>query len=367
MLLAGGDHAHVLVGGLEHQHVRDRHEVQGRADGGLDDLQRRDLVRRGGRRAEQAAQLVEQRLRRLAGTAALLERGTAPADLVAGARSPEKIADLAERGVRTVALDYDDAATVAAALDGVDTVLLISGSVPGARLDGHKTVIAAAREAGVRKLVYTSAPKATTFDWPLGADHRATEQALSEIYGLARHNVRKVLVKLNADGLVDLEPNRGAFIASPTGKEAEDMFELRQTLEQLAVQRVAQKATAADFATLRTMIEREREAYMQGNRPLWIRLSADFHIELAKLSGNDLLVEMLRRLVSRTTLLISNTDTSGQQPCSFDEHLLVLDALEKKNEQHAQHEMARHLEQCSCRMLKRPDKRFDLRSALGKD
>jgi DNA-binding GntR family transcriptional regulator len=200
----------------------------------------------------------------------------------------------------------------------------------------------------------------------LPAGTKLTEQALTEIYGLARHNVRKVLVKLAADGLVDLEPNRGAYIASPTEQEAHDMFELRQTLEQMAMQKVARSATAADFVRLRQMIDREREAYMQGNRPLWIRLSADFHIELAKLAGNALLVDMLRRLVSRTTLLISTTETTGQQPCSFDEHLAVVDALEKKDHAGAQHEMAHHLEQCACRMLKRPDRRFDLRSALGK-
>ncbi|MFC7513641.1 GntR family transcriptional regulator [Herbaspirillum sp. GCM10030257] len=200
----------------------------------------------------------------------------------------------------------------------------------------------------------------------LPAGTKLTEQALTEIYGLARHNVRKVLVKLAADGLVDLEPNRGAYIASPTEQEAHDMFELRQTLEQMAMQKVAHSATSADFARLRRMIDSEREAYMQGNRPLWIRLSADFHIELAKLAGNALLVDMLRRLVSRTTLLISTTETTGQQPCSFDEHLAVVDALEKKDHAGAQHEMAHHLEQCACRMLKRSDRRFDLRSALGK-
>ncbi len=200
----------------------------------------------------------------------------------------------------------------------------------------------------------------------LPAGTKLTEQTLGEIYALARHNVRKVLVKLAADGLVDLEPNRGAYIASPSEQEAHDMFELRQVLEQAVMQKLAHKASAADFSSLRQMIARERDAYMQGNRPLWIRLSADFHIELAKLSGNMLLVDMLRRLVSRTTLLISTTETSGQQPCSFDEHLAVIDALQKKDEQGARQEMAHHLEQCACRMLRRPDKRFDLRTALGK-
>ncbi len=200
----------------------------------------------------------------------------------------------------------------------------------------------------------------------LPAGTKMAEQTLGEIYGLARHHVRKVLARLAADGLVDIEPNRGAYIASPGAEEAHDMFDLRQTLEQSVVQKLAEKAGPEDFVQLRDMIERERDAYMQGNRPLWIRLSADFHIALARLGGNALVVDILRRLVSRTTLLISTTETTGQQPCSFDEHLLVVDALQKKDEQGAQHEMAHHLEQCACRMLKRPEKRFDLRAALGK-
>lgn len=200
----------------------------------------------------------------------------------------------------------------------------------------------------------------------LPAGTKLTEQALGEIYDMARYNVRKVLAKLAADGLVDLEPNRGAYIASPSEQEARDMFELRQTLEQLVMEKIVKNAAADDFGKLREMIARERDAYMQGDRPLWIRLSADFHIELAKLAGNALLVDMLRRLVSRTTLLISNAETSGQQPCSFDEHLAVVEALEKKDEEGAREEMSRHLEQCACRMLRRPDRRFDLRAALGK-
>lgn len=111
---------------------------------------------------------------------ALLERGANPAEVVATARDTAKIADLAARGVRTATLDYDRPETIAVALDDVDTVLLISGSVPGARVDGHRNVIDAAKAAGVSKLVYTSAPKATTVEgFPLAADHKATEEAIA--------------------------------------------------------------------------------------------------------------------------------------------------------------------------------------------
>lgn len=111
---------------------------------------------------------------------ALLAKGTPAGDIVAGARTPSKAADLQAKGVRTVELDYFDQASIDAALDGIDTVLLISGSEPGNRFAGHKNVIDAASASGVAKLVYTSAPKATTADYALGADHRATELAIGE-------------------------------------------------------------------------------------------------------------------------------------------------------------------------------------------
>ncbi|MFF0910394.1 SDR family oxidoreductase [Microbacterium enclense] len=108
----------------------------------------------------------------------LLARGVAPADISAGARTPEKAADLAARGIRVVELDYARPETVTAALDGVSRVLLISGT-DADRVTGHRTVIDAARTAGVERLVYTSAPRVDEIDYALGADHKATEEAIA--------------------------------------------------------------------------------------------------------------------------------------------------------------------------------------------
>jgi NAD(P)H dehydrogenase (quinone) len=109
---------------------------------------------------------------------ALLERGVAASGIRAGARDPAKIADLAERGVQTVHLDYDEPATVADAIAGVDRVLLISGSEVGRRVAQHQAVIDAAAAAGVAQLVYTSAPRATTSALVLAPEHKATEEAI---------------------------------------------------------------------------------------------------------------------------------------------------------------------------------------------
>jgi NAD(P)H dehydrogenase (quinone) len=108
----------------------------------------------------------------------LLARGAQPSDVIATARDTASLTELAAKGVRTAELDYAKPETVTAALEGVDTVLLISASEPGGRLALHRTVIDAAVAAGVEKFVYTSAPKATTTGLVVAPDHKDTEEAI---------------------------------------------------------------------------------------------------------------------------------------------------------------------------------------------
>lgn len=107
--------------------------------------------------------------------AELLDRGVAAGQIVALGRSAEKLATLAERGVEVRAMDYDDAATVAAALKGASKVLLISSSEVGKRLAQHRAVIDAAKAEGVELFAYTSIANAGTTAMTLAAEHQATE------------------------------------------------------------------------------------------------------------------------------------------------------------------------------------------------
>ena len=108
----------------------------------------------------------------------LLERGVAADTIIAAARKPEVLADLAARGVRTVELDYTKPETITAALPGVDHLMLVSSSVPGSRVAEHQNVIDAARAAGVEHLVYTSATDARDSALVLAPEHKATEEAI---------------------------------------------------------------------------------------------------------------------------------------------------------------------------------------------
>jgi NAD(P)H dehydrogenase (quinone) len=109
---------------------------------------------------------------------ALLER-VAPSDVVLVTRSPEAIADLAERGAVVRHGDFDDPASLPAAFAGVERLLLISASVIGSRVRQHRAAIDAAVAAGVRVVAYTGGANPSHSN-PAAAmrDHRETEEAL---------------------------------------------------------------------------------------------------------------------------------------------------------------------------------------------
>ena len=108
----------------------------------------------------------------------LLERGVAPEQIVATGRRLDALAPFAARGVRTAELDYSRPETIDAVLSAGDTVLLVSGSEVGQRAAQHQNVIDAAVRAGAARIVYTSAPHATTSALVLAPEHKATEEAI---------------------------------------------------------------------------------------------------------------------------------------------------------------------------------------------
>jgi NAD(P)H dehydrogenase (quinone) len=99
--------------------------------------------------------------------------------LIAAVRSPAKAADLQALGVQVREADYNNPQTLQAAFAGVSKLLLISSSEVGQRAAQHANVIAAAKEAGISLLVYTSILHADSSPLPLAAEHKATEQALA--------------------------------------------------------------------------------------------------------------------------------------------------------------------------------------------
>lgn len=108
-------------------------------------------------------------------------------NIIALVRSVQKAADL---GVEAREADYNNPEALNQALNGVDTLLLISGSEVGKRVAQHKNVIEAAKKAGVKWIVYTSALRADVSTLSIADDHRVTEAAVKSSgvpYTILRH------------------------------------------------------------------------------------------------------------------------------------------------------------------------------------
>lgn len=153
----------------------------------------------------------------------LEDQGVAPASIVAATRDPSKLADMAAKGVKTVTADFDDPASLAAAFKGIDRLLLVSTDAlgqPGKRLAQHKAAIAAAKEAGVGHILYTSMPAPEGSLVSFAPDHLGTEEAI-KASGLSYTILRNSWYFENLMGSLPTNLKAGRWMtASGDGKTA---------------------------------------------------------------------------------------------------------------------------------------------------
>jgi NAD(P)H dehydrogenase (quinone) len=141
---------------------------------------------------------------------AALKNQASPGEVIALARNP---ATAQGAGVSARAADYSQPATLDAALQGIDTLLLVSSSEIGQRTAQHRNVIEAAGRAGVSRLVYTSLLHADHSPISLAAEHVETEAAL-KASGIAYTILRNGWYTENYTGSVAGALAGGAFIGS---------------------------------------------------------------------------------------------------------------------------------------------------------
>ncbi|KQR54219.1 NAD(P)-dependent oxidoreductase [Leifsonia sp. Leaf336] len=143
----------------------------------------------------------------------LLERGVPAAEIRAVGRSAERLAPLAALGVQTAVIDFEAPETLDPAFAGADALLLVSGSEVGQRIPQHRNAIDAAARAGVGRIVYTSAPRATDTDLILAPEHAETERLLAAS-GLPVTVLRNNWYTENYAGQVDIAAATGELVGS---------------------------------------------------------------------------------------------------------------------------------------------------------
>ena len=169
------------------------------------------------------------------------------------------------------------------------------------------------------------------------------EDELGEVYSVSRTIVRSALQALAHDRLVKLEPNRGAFVARPSKREAREVFEARELIEPKVAGLAAAAAKPADVILLRRHLDEEHEAMHAGRDGEAVVLSGRFHVAIAKIAGQSILTDFVRSLCSRSSLIIALYWRRRDTICESKAHHALVDAIAKNNSKEATELMRNHL------------------------
>jgi DNA-binding GntR family transcriptional regulator len=185
---------------------------------------------------------------------------------------------------------------------------------------------------------------AAVFDHRLPPGTKLGEDRLASIFGVSRARIRRVLPRLSHEGVVTLEPNRGAFVAKPTVAEARDVFQARRLIEPGIVHNLMRQSDLASTLTkLRRHVATEARARAASDARAIVRLSGEFHMLLADAAGNALLAKTMRELASLTCLIIALYDRPTVPSCLGEEHGEIVEAIAGGERARAAELMAEHL------------------------
>jgi DNA-binding GntR family transcriptional regulator len=136
----------------------------------------------------------------------------------------------------------------------------------------------------------------------LASGAQLRQDALASKFGVSRIPVREALLQLEAEGLVRIEPHRGAVVTGLSQAEVDDVFELRALLEVRLLRRSAERLMAEDFARLDAIQSAFADAIRRQDRSRWGALNAELHATL-----------YCRADLPRTLSLVTNLLTASER------------------------------------------------------
>lgn len=177
-------------------------------------------------------------------------------------------------------------------------------------------------------------------DGRLNEDSRLTEESLANQLGISKSPVREALNRLETEGLIRIEPRRGAYLRGFAIKDIDELYDLREALETHVTHTAA--IDAALLAELRQSIRRMREYLKDNDKRRYIDEDIHFHGTLADATGNERLSKMLENVQQQIWLFRRKTyDLSSSS--APDAHEAILTALESGKREQAERAMSQHI------------------------
>ena len=174
---------------------------------------------------------------------------------------------------------------------------------------------------------------------------KLAEQKLADHFGVSRTLVRQALFQLSQNRLIRLEPARGAFVAAPSVSEARQVFAVRRMMEAEMTRAFVREATPSRIKSLREHLARQEAVLKESKDPAQrIELQGDFHLQMARLLDNEVLVQLMVELLSRCSLITLMYQKDNGPDYIENEHGPLLDAISARDENLAVQLMDDHLQ-----------------------
>ncbi|MGV8833365.1 MAG: GntR family transcriptional regulator [Devosia sp.] len=206
-------------------------------------------------------------------------------------------------------------------------------------------------------------------DRRLAPGTKLSEAEVGTLFDVSRTVVRAALQALAFEGLVRIERNRGAFVATPTPEEARQVFAARRLIEPDIARAAAERITPTQIANFRDRLHDESQLMSERGpsaRRAEIRASGDFHLLLASVGGNTILLRFMEELVARSSLVIAVYGRSGASSCGHDDHANILTALELRDADQAAQLLLTHINHIEVDLDLRNTDNIPLRDALNR-
>jgi len=175
-------------------------------------------------------------------------------------------------------------------------------------------------------------------------NERLIEMDLAQLYNVGRAAIRTTLARLEQDGLVEREPNRGARVRAISEEEAVETLEARAVLEGLAARYAARNVTDADIADLRAIVGEMEARLAEGDLLGISEGNTRLHSRLLQIANNKTVARLIERLHaqhirSQFRLIL----VPGRPPRSVAEHRAIVEAVASRDPDAAEAAMRSHL------------------------
>lgn len=196
----------------------------------------------------------------------------------------------------------------------------------------------------------------------LRAGEPLRQEALAEAYGVSRMPIREAFRQLEAEGLVEFHPHRGAVVSAMSIEEAEELFDLRLLIETDLIARAIENASDADRATARAAFEAVQHAYSTGDEERWGALNWEFHKSLYTASNRPRslgLLDGLNANIDRYVRLQLSLENSAPDRANS-EHKQLLEAFVGGDGATAKSILQMHIRDARTSLLKALRERQDM-------